>query len=47
MRLEISVTPRVHEMFYHIKESLDLTGRGLGPGGEQPSELLHQERNKC
>ena len=47
MKLKISVTPKVHAVFYHIQEVCDITGRGLGPWSEQTSESLHQEFNKC
>lgn len=45
MQLEVSVTPKIHAVFYHIQESCDLTGSGLGHWNEHRSEL-HQEFHK-
>ena len=47
MRLKISVTPKVHAVFFHAQEFCELTGKGLGPWSEQTSESSHQEFNKC
>ena len=43
MQLEISVTPKVHAVMFHIEEFCDMTGKGLGPLSEQTSESLHHE----
>ena len=47
MKLSISVTPKVHAVFYHIEEFCSLTKMGLGPWSEQASESVHQEFTKC
>ena len=47
MMLGISVTPKVHTVFYHIEEFCSLTKMGLGPWSEQASESVHKEFNKC
>ena len=47
MRLKISVTSKVHAVFFHVHEFCDMTDMGLGPWSEQTSESLHQEFNKC
>ena len=46
-RLDISITPKIHAVFFHIEEFCDLTGMGLGPWSEQTSESLHQEFKQC
>ena len=47
MKLSVSVTPKVHAVFYHIEEFCSLTKMGLGPWSEQASESVHQEFTKC
>ena len=47
MKLGISVTPKVHAVFYHIEEFCEYTGVGLGPYSEQTVEALHHEFNQC
>ena len=47
MKLDISVTPKVHAVFFHIEEFCSLTKMGLGPWSEQASESVHQEFTKC
>ena len=47
VQLEISVIPKVHAVFYNIKESWYLNGRRLGPWREETGELLYQEFSKC
>ena len=46
LALKISVTPKVHAIFYHIEEFCDYSGTGLGPNSEQTSESLHHEWKK-
>ena len=47
LKLRISVTPKVHAVFYHIEEFCSITKMGLGPWSEQASESVHQEFSKC
>ena len=47
LKLEISVTPKVHAVFHLIEELCSLTRMGLGPWSEQASESVHQEFTKC
>ena len=46
LKLNISVTPKVHAVFYHIEEFCALKGMGLGPFSEQTSESIHHEFTK-
>ena len=39
-KLEISVTPKVHAVFFHVQEFCELTKMGLGPWSEQTSESV-------
>ena len=39
--LEISITPKVHAVIYHIPEFCDRHQRGLGLFSEQASEAVH------
>ena len=46
MGLEISVTPKMHVLFYHLLPALSnpiLQGRGLGVVSGQAGESIHQE----
>ena len=47
LKLNISVTPKVHVVFHHVEEFCSLKGMGLGPWSEQTSESLHHEFTKC
>ena len=47
MKLGISVTPKIHAVFFHIEEFCDFSGTGLGAFSEQTAESLHQEFSKC
>ena len=47
MNLNISVTPKVHAVMYHVEEFCSLTEKGLGAWSEQTSESLHHEFKKC
>ena len=47
LQLNISVTPKIHAIFFHIEEFCSLTKMGLGPWSEQASESVHQEFSKC
>ena len=47
LKLNISVTPKVHAVFHHVEEFCMLKGMGLGPWSEQTSESLHHELTKC
>ena len=47
MQLNISITPKVHAVMFHVEEFCSMTGRGLGPWSEQTSESLHREFTKC
>ena len=47
LKLNISVTPKVHAVFYHVVEFCDWKKMGLGPWSEQTSESLHHEFTKC
>ena len=44
---KLSVTPKVHAVFYHIKEFCSMKGMGLGPWSEQTSESLHHAFKDC
>ena len=43
---DVSVTPKVHAVFYHIPEFCLFAGRGLGAYSEQAVESLHTEFKK-
>jgi hypothetical protein len=43
MSLRISVTPKVHAVFYHVSEFCTMTDKGLGPWSEQTSESIHHD----
>ena len=47
LKLGISVTPKIHAVFYHIEEFCEYSGMGLGPFSEQTAESLHHEFVKC
>ena len=47
LKLGISITPKIHAVFYHIEEFCEISGMGLGPFSEQTSESLHHEFLKC
>ena len=47
MKLGISVTPKIHAVFFHIEEFCEFSGMALGPFSEQTAESLHQEFEKC
>ena len=42
-RLQISVTPKVHAVFFHISEFCDVVKMGLSPWSEQTAESLHHD----
>ena len=46
LALNISVTPKVHAVMFHIEEFCEHSGTGLGPYSEQTSESLHHEWKK-
>ena len=43
IKLDISVTTKVHNIFYHIKDFCSLIDEGLGPYSEQASEAVHYD----
>ena len=43
LKLGISVTPKVHAVFFHVAEFCLLTGKGLGPWSEQAGESVHHD----
>jgi hypothetical protein len=43
LNLGISVTPKVHAIFFHVGEFCQQTGSGLGPWSEQCVESLHRD----
>ena len=43
LNLKISVTPKVHAVFFHVAEFCDIVGTGLGPWSEQTAESLHHD----
>ena len=45
LNLEISVTPKVHAVIYHVSEFCELKGMGLTPWSEQ-TESLHHDFNQ-
>ena len=47
LTLKVSVTPKVHAVFFHISEFCEITNMGLGPWSEQTSEALHHEFTNC
>ena len=46
MKLNRSVTPKIHAVMYHIAELCQMTGRGLGPWSEQAGESVHHDFNE-
>ena len=46
MKLNISVTPKIHAVMYHIAEFCQMAGRGLGPWSEQAGESVHHDFNE-
>lgn len=42
----ISVTPKVHAVFFHVKEFCEQHGTGLGNYSEQASESVHHDFSK-
>ena len=46
MKLNISVTPKIHAVMYHIAEFCQMTGRGLDPWNEQAGESVHHDFNE-
>ena len=44
--LKISVTPKVHAVFFHVSEFCNLKKMGLGPWSEQASESVHHDFKK-
>ena len=47
LKLNISLTLKVHAVFYHIEEFCSLKNMGLAPWSEPTTESLHQEFKKC
>ena len=47
LRLKVSITPKVHTVFYHIEVFCTMKGMGLAPWSEQTGESLHHEFNTC
>ena len=43
LKLGISVTPKVHAVFFHVTEFCLMTGQGLGPWSEQTGESVHHD----
>ena len=43
MALNISVTPKVHAVMYHVADFCNLKGMGLAPWSEQTSKSLHRD----
>ena len=43
LKLKISVTPKVHAVFWHIIDFCEVFGMGLGPWSEQCSESIHHD----
>ena len=41
LHLEISITPKVHAVFHHIKDFCSKTAKGLGVYSEQAMETVH------
>ena len=46
LALEISVTPKVHAVFFHIEDFCDRTQKGLGFFSEQAMESVHYDFNQ-
>ena len=46
LKLGISVTPKVHAVFFHVAEFCLMTGQGLGPWSEQTGESVHHDFNQ-
>ena len=47
LKLGISVTPKVHAVFFHIEDFCEYSGMALGDFSEQTAESLHKEFEKC
>ena len=43
LKLGISVTPKVHAVFFHVSEFCLMTGQGLSPWSEQTGESVHHD----
>ena len=41
--LKISVTPKIHAVFFHVAEFCEIVQTGLGPWSEQTAESLHHD----
>ena len=39
----MTVTPKVHPVFYHVEEFCELVNMGLGPWSEQVAESFHSD----
>jgi hypothetical protein len=46
LQLGISVTPKIHAVFYHVAEFCKSKRKGLGQWGEQASESVHHDFGK-
>lgn len=46
MALQISVTPKMHSIFYHVKEFCKANGIGLGFFVELAFESVHHDYNE-
>ena len=45
--LGISITPKIHAVFYHIEDFCEYSGMALGAFTEQTTESLHHEFEQC
>ena len=45
-KLNISTTPKIHAVFYHVREFCDFVNMGLGPWKEQTSESLPSDNRR-
>lgn len=46
IQLDITVTPKIHSIFYHIEQFCKNEGSGLGKFREQASEVIHADFTK-
>ena len=46
MNLEISVSPKIHAIFFHVDDYCELSQEGLGFASEQTSESVHYDFGK-
>ena len=46
LNLKVSVTPKLHAVFFHVAEFCNMVGTGLGPWSEQTAESLHHDFNE-